>query len=119
VSDRIRLSGLEVFAHHGVYPEEAAEGQTFVVDVEIGLDLDLAGSTDDLDRTVDYGLMASTVHAVVSGERWKLIERVAQRVADVVMEDSRIDFVIVTIHKPAAPIPHRFADVSVTIERRR
>ncbi|HSJ27494.1 MAG TPA: dihydroneopterin aldolase [Acidimicrobiia bacterium] len=120
MADRIELRGLEVHARHGVYADEQRDGQPFLVDLALTLDLAPPGRTDDLADTVDYGLLAGAVHDVVAGERWDLIERVAARVAEVVLGfDRRIESVSVTIHKPRAPIPHRFEDVAVTIDRTR
>jgi dihydroneopterin aldolase len=120
LTDRIELRGLEVRARHGVYEDERREGQPFLVDLVLTLDLTVPGRTDDLADTVDYGLLAGAVHDVVAGERWDLIERVATRVAEVVLEfDARIEAVSVTVHKPRAPIPHRFDDVAVTVDRAR
>lgn len=120
MSDRIELRGLEVFARHGVFDHEKADGQLFGIDVVVHIDLSRAGDTDDLSDTLDYGVMAQRVHDVVAGERWNLIEKVAARVAEVVLSgDVRIESVAVTVHKPSAPIPHGFDDVAVTIERTR
>lgn len=117
--DTITLTGVEVFAHHGVFDEERIAGQTFIIDVEVGLDLADARSNDDLDATLDYGWLAAAIHRRVSSERWNLIERVAERVADLVLADERVQQVTVTVHKPEAPIPVGFEDVAVTISRGR
>ena len=116
---RIKLDGIRVFAHHGLFPEERAAGQVFIIDVTLFLDMEGAASTDDLSKTIDYGALALAVHDRVVDERWDLIERVASRVADLVMEDPRIEATEVTVHKPQAPIPLEFDDVSVTIRRNR
>lgn len=116
---RIRLDGIRVFAHHGVFPEEHAAGQVFIIDVVISLDLETAVATDDLSATIDYGALSLAIHDRVANERWNLIERVARRVADLVLEDHRVDEVEVTVHKPQAPIPLEFDDVSVTIRQGR
>ncbi len=97
--------------------QERADGQTFVVDVKALLDLSDAGTTDELSSTLDYGILAEAIHRRVSGERWNLIERVAERVADLVLEDGRVVRVEVTVHKPEAPIGVEFEDVSVTVIR--
>jgi dihydroneopterin aldolase len=120
VTDRISLRGLEVFARHGVFDHEHADGQVFLVDLEIEVDLSVPGASDLLADTVDYGALASVVHDAVAGERWDLIERVATRVTEVVLGfDDRIRRVVVTVHKPDAPIPLPFADVAVTVDRSR
>jgi dihydroneopterin aldolase len=115
----IRLTGLEVFAFHGVMASEKEQGQRFLVDLEIALDLSTAGTTDQLEDTIDYGALARVVHDRVANERWDLLERVAHRVAELVMELPRVEQVAVTIHKPEAPIPLGFADVAVTVRRQR
>lgn len=117
MTDLIRLTGLEVFAYHGVLPEEQKRGQVFIIDVEIRIDLSAPAVSDELTATLHYGELAQAIHDRVAGERWDLIERVAGRIADLVLEDEKVENVRVTVHKPSAPIPLAFADVSVTVER--
>jgi len=117
--DTIRLRGLRVFAHHGVLAEEQSAGQEFAIDVTIHADLATAASTDDLADTIDYGTLAAAIHDRVSSERWNLIERVAGRVADLVLEDERVASVEVRVHKPAAPISVPFDDVVIEMRRSR
>ncbi|MBV9844115.1 MAG: dihydroneopterin aldolase [Kutzneria sp.] len=119
MTDRITLTGLRVRGHHGVYPEERRDGQDFLVDIVVWLDLSAAAATDDLARTLHYGQLAETAATIVAGEPCDLIEAVAGRVADAVMADARIHATEITIHKPSAPIPLTFADVAVTIRRSR
>ena len=118
MTDSITLTGIEVFAYHGVLESEQA-GQHFMVDVELKLDLSAAGDSDELSETVDYGVLAQRIHDVVASERWDLIERVAARVAETVLEDARISGVVATVHKPEAPIAVPFSDVAVTVRRGR
>ena len=117
--DRITLSGIEAFGHHGVLPHERQYGQRFVVDVVLGLDLSTAGDTDDLRDTVDYGALSADVAAIVGGEPVDLIETVAERIARRCLTDARVQTVEVTVHKPAAPVPVVAAEVSVTVRRER
>ena len=119
MTDLIRITGIRVFAYHGVLPDEKKDGQNFLVDVELSMDLTPAGASDALAETVDYGLLAQRIHDVVASERWDLIERVATRVAETALEDDRVDAVVATVHKPAAPIAVGFSDVSVTVRRDR
>lgn len=119
MADRIEVTGIEVFAHHGVFEDERRAGQRFVIDLTLDVDLTHAGATDDLASTVDYGVLIGRVHDVVSSEQWNLIERVAQRVADVVLDDARVERVVVTVHKPEAPIEASFGDVAVSLTRSR
>ncbi len=119
MSDVIRLDGLRVFARHGVLPAEADVGQVFIIDLALTVDLSKAAASDAVSDTVDYADMAAAVVAVVTEERWNLIERVAERVAEIVLEDDKVEAVTVTVHKPGAPIAVAFSDVSVTISRSR
>lgn len=117
--DRIELTGLIVFAHHGVFEHERVHGQEFVVDLAVEFDTRAAAASDNVSDTVDYGALALLVTEQVRRDPVNLIETVAQRVASAVLVDSRIDAVEVTIHKPQAPIETAFADVTVTIRRSR
>ncbi len=119
MTDRISLRGIRVFAHHGVYDEEQERGQIFLVDVDVEIDLAAAGASDDLADTLDYGRLAEEIASRASGERWDLIERVAERTADLVLEDDRVAAVDVTVHKPEVVLPVPVAGVSVSISRRR
>ena len=117
MADRITLTGLELFGHHGVYPAEKRDGQRFIVDMTVWLDLTDAVATDDLARTANYGALADLAARVVTGPSRDLIETVAGEIADEVMRGYPVHAVEVTVHKPSAPIPRTFADVSVTIRR--
>jgi len=119
VTDRIDLTGIEVWARHGALPEEKVTDQPFVVDVAVFVDTRGAAASDDLDDTIDYGRLGESVHDLVAGERHNLIETVADRIAARVLDDPRIERVIVTVHKPQAPIAVAFEDISVTIDRTR
>ena len=115
--DRITITGIEAFGHHGVLPHEREYGQRFVVDVSLALDLSVAGASDDLADTVDYGRLSGDVAAIVAGPPVDLIETVAERIAARCLEDERAQAAEVTVHKPAAPVPVVAAEVSVTIRR--
>ena len=91
----------------------------FRVDLDIYTDLSSAGESDDLADTVDYSEIALEVREVVGSESHKLIERVAMRVADAILDRADVTRAIVTIHKPNAPIDLVFEDVSVTVDRAR
>ncbi|GAA4290247.1 dihydroneopterin aldolase [Actinokineospora soli] len=119
MADRITLTGLTVRGRHGVFEHERRDGQDFVVDITLWLDLRRAAETDDLQHTVHYGELAERAAAVVAGEPRDLIETVAAEIADAEMADDRVLAVEVTVHKPSAPIPLSFADVAVTVRRSR
>lgn len=117
--DRVALRGLKARGHHGVYPQEREEGQTFVVDLVLGLDTAPAAAGDDLTKTVHYGVVAEEVVDVVRGEPVELIETLAHRIADQCLKHAVVQEVEVTVHKPEAPITVPFDDVTITIHRRR
>lgn len=117
--DRIVLRGLRVRGHHGVLDHERRDGQDFVLDLALEVDLAAAAASDDLVDTVDYGALAEGAAAVVSGPPRRLIEAVAGEVADRVLADDRVAAVEVTLHKPQAPITGPFDDVAVVLRRER
>ncbi len=117
--DRITLTGLRAFAHHGVFDHERRDGQEFVIDVVAHLDLRGAAANDELAATVHYGELAEQVVAAVETDPVDLIETVAERVAAVVLAHGAVWQTTVTVHKPQAPITVPFGDVSVTIVRGR
>lgn len=117
-SDRIYITGLRVLGVHGVLAEEQLRPQPFEVDVELVLDLALAGASDDLDDTVDYGAVTEAVSRVVASERFHLLERLATRIAEVCCADARVGGVSVTVKKLHAPVGALHDHVAVRIERR-
>lgn len=117
--DRITLTGLRVRGRHGVHEHERAQGQEFVVDATVWLDLADAAATDQLSATLDYGALAQRAARIVGGDPCNLIETVAARIATDLLTDPRVHAVEVTVHKPQAPLPLPFADVSVTTRHSR
>jgi dihydroneopterin aldolase len=115
--DRIDLNGIAARGHHGVLDHERRDGQLFLADVSIGLDLGPAAAGDDLGATVDYGELAQEMHDVLAGEPVDLIESLALRMVDLCLSRPPVRWASVTVHKPEAPIAVTFTDVSVTIER--
>jgi dihydroneopterin aldolase len=117
--DRVALRGLKARGHHGVFQKEREEGQTFIVDLTLGLDTRPAAADDDLSKTVHYGIVAEEVVAVVEGEPVDLIETLAERIAQACLKHDGVQEVEVCVHKPDAPITVPFDDVTVTITRSR
>jgi 7,8-dihydroneopterin aldolase/epimerase/oxygenase len=117
--DRIALRGLRARGHHGVYDFERSQGQDFLVDAVLEIDLSAAAASDDVVDTVHYGELADRLVAIVAGPPVNLIEALAQQLVDACLADPRVRAVEVTVHKPSAPIPHPFTDVSVTLRRER
>ncbi len=119
MTDRVVLTGLRVIGRHGVLPHERRDGQQFLLDLTVWIDLDAASRSDELADTLDYAALAGRAAEIVAGPPCNLIETVGGRIADAVMEDLRVHAVEVTVHKPDAPIPHELADVAVVIRRSR
>jgi len=119
MADRIELRGLTVRGHHGVFDHERIDGQDFLVDVTVWIELADAAASDDLADTYDYGELAKLAADIVAGPPRNLIETVGAEIADQVMRDQRVHAVEVTVHKPQAPIPLQFSDVAVVIRRSR
>ncbi len=117
MTDTIRLTGLRVRGSHGVLPEERRDGQDFVVDVALSVDVRAAAAADDLAATVDYAALAQRLAEVVAGEPVDLLETLAERLAAICLADDRVGSAEVTVHKPQAPVPLPFDDVSVTVVR--
>ena len=120
MSDRILIDRIAVFAHHGVLPEEAQNGQTFYLSLDCRLDLRDAGRTDDLNRTVNYAELAVLARDVATTRRFALIEALADTIARLALDRFvLLDAITVRIDKPSAPIDATFETVAVVVERHR
>ena len=119
MTDRITLTGLSATGYHGVFESERRDGQTFIADVAIQLDIRPAAKSDSVSDTVDYSDIATRVVAHLEGEPVNLIETLAERIASDILGTYLVTAVEVTIHKPQAPLQTVFADVSVSIRRER
>ena len=118
--DKICIKNLEVFSHHGVYPEERALGQKFVVSAELFLDLRCAGKSDELDDSFDYGKACYIIKNYIEKKSFRLIEAVAEGLAEKLLaEHPALQSVKLEIKKPWAPVAMHLETVSVEIERRR
>lgn len=116
--DRIQVKGLKVFAHHGVYPEESAQGQDFLVNVTLYMDTRPAGKSDDLEQSVDYGELCLFIDRYMKKHTYKLLESVTENLArEILLRYHEASSVEIGVSKPHAPIPLPFEDVSVSIER--
>lgn len=123
MNDTIEVTGIRATGYHGVFEHEKRDGQEFVVDVVLEMDLEPAGSRDDLGQTVDYGQIAELVVARIEGEAFDLIERLATVIAADILDSEpgrlRLEAVTVTVHKPSAPVRVPFGDVLVRVRRER
>lgn len=118
MADRIELTGIQVYANHGVLPHETEYGQPFTLDITCWLDFAEAAAGDDLTRTVNYAELAQLAVRIAEGTPRQLIETVATEIAESAMAVyPQLHAVEVTVHKPHAPVGISLADVSVTARR--
>lgn len=118
-SDRIELRGLTALGICGALAEEQERAQPLQVDLDILADLAPAGASDDLDDTVDYAAVCQLVERVVTTERFQLIERLANRIAELILSDDRVEAVSVTVRKLRPPVAQVLSTCGVRITRSR
>ena len=102
---------------HGVLPEEQVRPQPFQVDVELIVDVTAAGESDELEDTVDYSAVCEAVSRVVTSEQYRLLERLATRIAEVCRADPRVVGVVVEVRKLHPPVRALLDYVAVRVER--
>lgn len=120
MSDQVRIFGIHSYGYHGVFEKEQKIGQDFYVDVILHLDLSRASQSDALADTIDYGAVCDLVVTEISGPPVSLIEKLAGRIGDHLLgKYPLLRKVIVTVHKPQAPVNAEVLDIAVTIERAR
>ena len=118
--DRIVMKNLSFFGYHGVMEEEKTLGQKFFLDIEIYADLSKAGRTDEVLDTIHYGEVYEVIKDIVENDRFKLIEALAENIAENVLEKfEKIEEINILVKKPEAPIPAIFDHVGVEIRRKR
>jgi dihydroneopterin aldolase len=122
---KITLTGLRVFAYHGVFDFERQNGQDFYIDCSVWIDGTKAALNDDLAKTVNYADLAKALFENSKAEPVDLLETLAQRLLDMVMNlaggdaTGMVRKAKITVHKPNAPIVYDFEDVSVTVKAKR
>jgi len=119
MTDRIVLQGISAHGRHGVLDFEKADGQDFVVDVTLEVDLRRAGRSDVLAHTVNYAEVAADVVSLITGPSLDLIETLADQIAAAALRRPLVQAARVTVHKPQAPVGVPFGDVRVVVERHR
>ncbi|MFZ0664995.1 MAG: dihydroneopterin aldolase [Acidimicrobiales bacterium] len=118
----IELRGLRVLGHHGVSDQERDSAQPFELDIDVVLDEGAgvaAAASDDVEDTVDYGLVSEEAAAVVSGSTFHLIESLAEAVANAVLKHDPVAEVTVVVRKLRPPVPVDLWTAGVRITRRR
>ena len=118
MSDLINITGITATGFHGVLPNERSDGQKFIVDAQ--LKVNLKNLKDNLEKTVNYAAVAELINEHIVGDPVSLIETLAENIAKSILKEfKRVRQVTITVHKPQAPIPFAFNDVSVQIVRKR
>lgn len=118
--DTILIKGFEVFANHGVLPEENTLGQKFVVDAKLSLSVSEAAEKDELEKTVNYAAVCDDIQRFLQQNTFKLIETAADRLARFLLVKYKpIDNISLCIKKPWAPVRHSLEYLGVSVERGR
>lgn len=118
---KIKIKGLRVFAHHGVFDFERQNGQDFYIDATVWVEGDAAAFGDDLSKTVHYGDLAKGLVELTKSQPVDLLETLAQRLLDYTLnfKGGAAVKAKITVHKPNAPIPYEFDDITVTVKAKR
>lgn len=118
--DKMSLTRMEFFGYHGVFEEEQKLGQRFYVDLDLYLDLQKAGQSDDLAHTINYAELYELVRDIMEDERYRLIEAVAEKIATRLLDNyTNINEIVVRVIKPHPPFHIHFQGVTVEIRRKR
>ncbi|MCH5585880.1 dihydroneopterin aldolase [Shimazuella sp. AN120528] len=115
--DKIILKQMSFYAYHGAFPEENKLGQRFMVDLELRLNLQPAGQTDQLKYSIDYGQVFQVVQKIVEGQQFRLIEALAESIANTLLTKFSVPEVLVRVTKPDPPIPGHYESVGVEVVR--
>lgn len=116
--DKIKIHGIEMFAYHGLFEEEKEKGQAFIIDCEFLLDTSLC--REDIKKTVHYGDLTLDIVDFSKKNRYALLETLANDLVKYLLQKyNLIKEISLTIHKPEAPIPTEFSDVTLTVKRKR
>lgn len=118
--DEIIIKGLKLYAYHGVNPEEKEDGQNFILDIVMSVDLSKPCMSDNIDDSVSYAKVIKTVSRVFCAEKYDLLEKASQVTADAVLNEyPQVKSITVELKKPEAPMKADFDYVSVKITRDR
>ncbi len=116
--DSIIAKGLTFMACHGLNEQERKQAQPFKIDLEMFVNLELAGNTDRIENTIDYAQVFDLVSRVVTTTNFDLIEALAEKIADTLLASFPLmSGVEVTVYKPEAPVPGEFDHFAVKIFR--
>lgn len=118
--DQIVLTGIHGFGYHGLFDQERKDGQDFFVDLTLAVDLGIASQSDAIQDTVNYGEITDLVVEEITTNPVNLIEKLAARIAERVLnQHPKVFSVVVTVHKPQAPVAAQLKDIAVVVTRTR
>lgn len=118
--DKIILKDMQFYGFHGLFPEENKLGQRFNVDLILYTNLKQAGMSDEMSDSINYGEVFTHVQKIVEGKKQNLIEAVAERIAEDLLQNfARLQACDVKVIKPDPPIPGHYNSVAVQIYRER
>lgn len=115
--DCIHLTKIRCYGYTGFLPEEQILGQWFEVDLSLWLDLSKAGTSDAIEDTLDYRSVIATVQQLVKTSKFALVEKLADAIAQAILQFDRVSQVQVKLSKPAAPIPDFGGKITIDITR--
>ena len=119
MSDRIVLANMQFQGRHGYHEHELLQPQPFEVDVELVLNLQPAGTDDDLEQTIDYGRVYAIVRQVVESTSFRLLEAIAEAISHEILSEFEVIEVGVRVRKPAVQLGGPLDHAAVEIWRRR
>lgn len=120
MNDQIILTGIHGFGYHGLFEQERKDGQDFFVDLKLSVDLSVPAQTDAIEDTVNYAEITDLVVQEITTNPVNLIEKLAARIAERVLNQHyKVQSVVVTVHKPQAPVAAQLKDIAVVITRSR
>lgn len=118
--DRIILKDLGFYGYHGVFAEEAKLGQRFFIDLELGVDLTAPATSDRLSTGISYSDIYDAVKEAFESQRMKLLEALAQKIVDTIFGSfPDIQWVVIRVRKPEAPIAMVRGEAGIELHRRR
>ena len=117
--DKIRIKNIKLFAYHGVVQEEQFLGQKFEIDVELHSNFSEAGEQDNLSKTIDYDHVYEIIENEFFKNKYKLLETVAEKISNRLLEIKLVNSLIIKIRKPNAPIKGTIDFVEIEIERKK
>ena len=116
--DEIRIRGLRIFAHHGVFQEETRLGQTFVVNATLYTSTREGGLRDSLEDTISYADVCLFLTDFLQKNTWKLLEAAVEHTCRALLQYfPLLRGVELELEKHSAPIPLPFDSVSVRVNR--